>query len=99
MLAAPEPARAQAPRTYREELTGLLARTGHRAVLPDAAHELLNALTDPHLPPLLPLAAHARGRNLGSDATGCRAALAAGRRSFAAVAHPVARLTTQGATT
>jgi flavin-dependent dehydrogenase len=99
MLAAPEPARAQASRTYREELTGLLARTGHRAVLPDAAHELLNALTDPHLPPLLPLAAHARGRHPGSDATGCHAALAAGRRSFAAVAHPVARLTTQGATT
>lgn len=87
VLAAPEPVRAQAPRTYREELAGLLAGAGHRAVLPDTARELLNALTDPHLPPLLPLAAHARGRNLDSDPTGCRAALAAGRRGFVPISR------------
>lgn len=82
VLAAPAPARAKAAGTYRAQVAGLLAGTGGRAVVSSVAGELLNALTDPHLPPLLPLAAHARGRSLDQDVTGCLAALAAGRHRF-----------------
>lgn len=74
---------AEAVRAYRVGLAALLDGTDHRAVASGPGRELLNALTDPHLPPLLPLAAHGHGIGLDPDGSGSRKALAAGRRDFA----------------
>ncbi|WP_432946255.1 NAD(P)/FAD-dependent oxidoreductase [Kribbella sp. CA-253562] len=75
--------REAAAKAYREEFGRLLDAeegAGLRALADGSGRELLNALTDPHLPPLLPVAAHAHG-TFGFD--GWQAALAAGRRRFA----------------
>jgi flavin-dependent dehydrogenase len=82
LLTAATPAtRETAVETYRAGFASLLAAAGGAglsALADGSGRELLNALTDPHLPPLLPVAAHAHGSLEGRET-----ALAAGRRGFA----------------
>jgi flavin-dependent dehydrogenase len=83
ILAAAEPlARRHAADTYCQELSKLLAdaaQAGLAAVAGGNERELLNALTDPHLPSLLSISAHAYG---SSSLDARRDALAAGRSRF-----------------
>ena len=81
VAAATTTQREAAAASYRDGFARLLDdETGLRELADGSGRELLNALTDPHLPPLLPVAAHTHGRS-GLD--GRQAALAAGRRGFA----------------
>jgi flavin-dependent dehydrogenase len=83
LTASTSTARETAAEAYRAEFADLLDAAdgaGLRALADGSGRELLNALTDPHLPPLLPVGAHAHG-SFGFD--GWQAALAAGRRRFA----------------